>query len=71
MKRKDFDQLKEKDTRALLDKLSELAAQLSKARLERTAQTVKNTALTKQIRKDIAQMKTLLHEKKLLEEISQ
>lgn len=71
MKRKDLDQLKEKDTKALVDKLSELAVSLTTARLERTMQTVKNTGLTKQIRKDMAQIKTILHEKKLLEEISQ
>lgn len=71
MKRKDLDQLKEKDTKALVDKLGELAVALTTARLERTAQTVKNTRLSKQIRKDMAQIKTILHEKKLLEEISQ
>jgi ribosomal protein L29 len=70
MKRKDLDQLKEKDTKALADKLQELANSLTLARLEREMQTVKNTNITKHIRKDIAQIKTILHEKKLLEEIS-
>lgn len=71
MKRKDLDLLKEKDTKALADKLHELANSLTLARLEREVQTVKNTNMTKQIRKEIAQIKTILHEKKLLEEISQ
>lgn len=71
MKRKDFDKLKEQDTKALADKLGELASALTTARLERTMQTVKNTGLSKQIRKEMAQIKTILHEKQLLEEISQ
>lgn len=70
MKRKDLDQMKEKDTKALADKLRELAEALTKARLEIAMQTVKNTQTTKHIRKDIAQIKTILHEKKMIEEIS-
>jgi len=70
MKRSDLNQLKETDTQSLQDRVSELSNELTKARLERTMNTVKNTNITKNTRKEIARIKTILHEKKLLEEAS-
>lgn len=57
--------LREMNDQDLSDKLSELKADLAKLRLEKSKGTLKKeTANIKWLRRDIARMMTILHERK-------
>ncbi len=57
--------LREMNDKDLSDKLSELKADLAKLRLEKSKGTLKKeTANIKWLRRDIARMMTILHERK-------
>jgi large subunit ribosomal protein L29 len=57
--------LREMNEQDLADKLSELKADLAKLRLEKSKGTLKKqTASLKWLRRDIARMTTILHERK-------
>ncbi|WP_221290663.1 50S ribosomal protein L29 [Stygiolobus caldivivus] len=57
-------ELKDKDTKELLEQLKELQSQLLRLKAESRLGTLKNTASIRNTRKDIARIMTILAEKK-------
>ena len=64
MKRNDIKALADKKPAELEKQLSQFKADLTKAYLEKNARQLKNTALIKNLKADIARVKTVLTAKK-------
>lgn len=69
MKRKDLQDLKTKDIKDLKSKIADLAKQKTNNLLELKMGKVKNVHAVKKIKKDIAQLKTIISLKILKEKI--
>lgn len=63
MKRKQFEELKNMSKEELLSKLEELKKELFNAKLRHLTVTLKNPLLIRNLRRDIARVKTLLRQK--------
>lgn len=63
MKKKDFDQIKTKDIESLKKLISEKEKEKAKAHLELKMAKLKNVHAARQLKKDIAKVKTITSEK--------
>lgn len=67
MKRNDIKALHDKDLKELNEQLRTLLLDLAKARLEKKAAKLANVSLVRQLSDDVARVKTVIHEKEILE----
>lgn len=63
MKKKQFEELKNMSKEELLNKLEELKKELFNAKLKHSAVPLKNPLLIRNLRRDIARVKTLIRQK--------
>lgn len=65
MKKQEFTSLRQKNDKELITIISALRKELTKLRLEMALRKVKNVSMIGQKKKDIAQILTLLEERKI------
>lgn len=71
MKIKEFREFKNKKTEEIEEKIFSLKKELTTAYLDKKAMKLTNVSLVKNLKRDIARLKTLLTEKKLQDKISE
>jgi ribosomal protein L29 len=71
MKKKDFTELKKKDLKALNKLISEKKAESLKIKVAAVAGKEKNLKIFSNLRREIAQMLTLVKEKQILEKLEE
>lgn len=69
MKKKDLSELRNKDVGELKKKSEKLRLEIVKAKADLTASKEKNLKKVKNLRRDLAQILTLIREKQILEEV--
>lgn len=67
MKKTQLNEYRQKETAVIQETLRDLSAKLTAAYLTRSAGKLKNTAMIKTLKNEIAQLKTIIREKELTE----